>query len=242
MFALLVLPRAFGGATEASPPGPPLKVVAANMMLGEGSAADLAALVEEEDADVLSVEELTPQLAADLDANGLDEQFPHRALVPADGSDGSGLYSRYPLIDPNEDTRSRFFPYLSAGIEAAGAQPVEISSVHTVPPTVRGWEEDLNSMPGAPEDGRGIMMGDFNATIDHAPFRGLLDRGWDDAAATLGRGLVPTWPHDRPRIPPLYAIDHVLVGDVIGIRDFSAHDIAGTDHRAVYAELQLPGD
>ena len=29
---------------------------------------------------------------------------------------------------------------------------------------------------------------------------------------------------------------------MIGIRDFSAHDIADTDHRAVYAELQLPGD
>jgi endonuclease/exonuclease/phosphatase family metal-dependent hydrolase len=82
-------------------------------------------------------------------------------------------------------------------------------------------------------------MGDFNATLDHDEFRGLVDRGYDDVAETLGDGLTPTWPEHR-RFPPLVTIDHVLADERIGIRDYSAHEIAGSDHRAVYAELVLP--
>ena len=241
VFAALVLPRAFGGPTEATPPGPPLRVLAANMMLGTGSPEELSALVDELAPDVVSVEELTPALAADLEELGFEDEFPHRNIAPDSGSHGSGLYSRYPLTDPERVIGSRYFPFISADVIVPGAQPVEVSSVHTVPPTAQGWKPDLDAVSPAPEDGRAILLGDFNATIDHAPFRAVLDRGWDDAAATVGSGLVPTWPQDRHLVPPLYAIDHVLVGDAIGVRSFSAHDVAGTDHRAVFAELQLPG-
>lgn len=242
IFAVLVLPRAFGGPTEATPPGPPLRVLAANMMLGTGSPDDLAALVDELHPDVVSVEELTPELAVELDSLGFGTKFPHQNVASAPGSHGSGLYSRYPLTGAEREIRGRYFPFLTAEVTAPGAEPVQVSSVHTVPPTAQGWELDLDALSGAPEDGRAILLGDFNATIDHAPFRGVLERGWDDAAATVGSGLVPTWPNERRILPPLYAIDHVLVGDAIGVRSFSAHAISGTDHRAVFAELQLPGD
>lgn len=240
-FAILVLPRAFGGPTEATPPGPPLRVMAANMMLGTGSPADLTALVDELHPDVVSIEELTPALANELDALGFTDQLPHHTLAPSSGSHGSGLYSRYPLTDPERVIHGRYFPFLTAEVKVPGAEPVEVSSVHTVPPTAKGWEPDLNSVSAAPPDGRAILLGDFNSTLDHAPFRGVLDRGWSDAAATVGSGLIPTWPQGRRIVPPLFAIDHVLVGDAIGVRSFSAHDVTGTDHRAVFAELQVPG-
>jgi hypothetical protein len=48
-----------------------------------------------------------------------------------------------------------------------------------------------------------------------------------------------TWPTDR-RGPPLVAIDHVVADPRIGIREFTARDIPGADHRAVFAELDLP--
>lgn len=240
VFAALVLPRVVGGPTEATPPGPPLRVLAANMRLGTGSPEDLRALVDELRPDVVSVEELTPALAASLDAVGFEDEFPHRIIAPDSGSHVSGLYSVYPLADPERIIYNRYFPFLTATVVVPGAEPVEVSSIHTVPPTARAWRPSLEAVSPAPGNGQAILLGDFNATIDHAPFRGVLDRGWDDAAATVGSGLVPTWPSER-RIPPLYAIDHVLVGDAIGVRSFSAHAISGTDHRAVFAELQLPG-
>jgi len=242
VFAVLVVPRAVGGPTEATPEGPALKVLAANMMLGQGSAEDLTALVDELDPDVVSVEELTPALAHQLDELGLSHELHHAELLPDGGSHGSGLYSRYRLVDPHEVEVLRAFPFLTATVVVPGAEPIDVSSVHTVPPTEAGWSQDLEAIPAAPEGGRAVLLGDFNATLDHAPFRGVLDRGWDDAAATVGSGLVPTWPADRELVPPLYAIDHVLVGDAIGVRELSVHDIGGTDHRVIFAELQAPGE
>ena len=211
-------------------------------MLGGESPEELMALVADLHPDVVSLEELTPVFAHQLDELGFEDEFPHRVVNPDDGSSGSGLYSRYPLTDQHLVDRYPFEPFVTATVQPSGAQPVQITSVHTAPPTAKGWAADLEKIAPPPADGRAILLGDFNSTLDHAPFRDVLGRGWTDAAATVGSGLDPTWPSDRNRLPPLYAIDHVLVGDALGVRSFSTHFVASTDHRAVFAELQLPGD
>ena len=65
VLATLVLPRAFGGPTDAaSPGGPELRVLAANVSFGKADAGDLVDLVRELDTDVLAIEELTPDFVA----------------------------------------------------------------------------------------------------------------------------------------------------------------------------------
>lgn len=241
--AAAVLPRAFGGPTEPEgDPGPTLRVLAANMMLGEGDPAELVALVERLDVDVLSVEELTPELAAELDRAGLSELLPKRRVFAEPGSFGGGLYTRLPMPRSSTVALPGGFPLVHGAIELAGAPAIEAYSVHTQPPTpsrTDAWDDDLRALPGASETPLRIMLGDFNATLDHDEFRELLDRGYADVAATLGDGLTTTWPELR-RLPPLVTIDHVIVDERIGIRDYSTHVVADTDHRAVYAELELP--
>jgi endonuclease/exonuclease/phosphatase (EEP) superfamily protein YafD len=237
----LVLPRAFGGPTEAEgAPGPTLRVLASNMRLGKGNPRALVNLVRDLDVDVLSVEELTPKLARELDADGLRTLLPHHVLLTGEGSQGGGLYSRLALGPGTGVRLPGGFPLIPLPVEVPGAPPVEVASVHTSPPTSSLWDEDLALVPGAAESPLRILIGDFNATLDHDAFRALLDRGYDDAAATLGDGLTASWPVGRRVLPPLFAIDHVLADGRIGIRAFSAHDIAHSDHRAVFAELQLP--
>ena len=97
-------------------------------------------------------------------------------------------------------------------------------------------------LPPATPDGRlRILAGDFNATLDHAELRRVLDTGYQDAAAQVGAGLHGTWPHGR-RFPPPVTIDHVLADERLGVRAVSIHTIPGTDHRAVLAELELPAN
>jgi endonuclease/exonuclease/phosphatase family metal-dependent hydrolase len=92
--------------------------------------------------------------------------------------------------------------------------------------------------PGGPAR---ILLGDFNATLDHAELRDLVSHGYRDAAAAAGKGLVPTWgPYHGPRRYPPITIDHVLVDRRIGVREVRVHRIPGTDHRAVLAWLTLP--
>ncbi len=73
---------------------------------------------------------------------------------------------------------------------------------------------------------------DFNSTLDEPAFREVLGRGWHDAADVLGKGLVATWPTDRPG-PPLFAIDHVLGDGRVAFSELDAHDVPGSDHRAL---------
>ena len=76
-----------------------------------------------------------------------------------------------------------------------GAPPVRVKAVHPAPPVnarrrARSGASALAALPGA--DGRGdvqILAGDFNATLDHAELRALLDRGYIDAADAVGEGL-----------------------------------------------------
>jgi endonuclease/exonuclease/phosphatase family metal-dependent hydrolase len=103
------------------------------------------------------------------------------------------------------------------------------------------WRRDLLAEPRADRSqSPRVLLGDFNATLDHAPLRELISRGYRDAADTTGKGLIGTWgPYDGSPIPPV-TIDHVLVDERIGVREVSVHPIPGSDHHAIVAGLTVP--
>jgi len=239
----VVAPRAFGGTTDAE--GPTLRVLTANLLAGAGDAETLVRLVREHEVDVLAVQEFTPDAAARLDALGLSELMPHRRLNPIVGTQGSALYSRFPLTGTGVRENPGGFTQAYGTLTAPGASPTTVESVHPMAPSalerLRDWERDLDGQPRATPDGPvRVLAGDFNATLDHAPLRRLLASGYRDAADAAGAGLTGTWgPYDGDRIPPV-TIDHVLVDRRVGVRDVSVLRLPGSDHRPVFAELALP--
>jgi endonuclease/exonuclease/phosphatase family metal-dependent hydrolase len=84
-----------------------------------------------------------------------------------------------------------------------------------------------------------VLAGTLDANSQQPAFRRLTGRGLRDAAAVLGRGARPTWPSWSPL--PLLALDHVLVGGGIGVRAVGTLAVAGTSHRAIIADLVVPG-
>ena len=90
-----------------------------------------------------------------------------------------------------------------------------------------------------------MIVGDLNATMDHAPMRELVGRGYDDAATQAASGWQPTWPAAGEvsrfglAVPSLLPIDHVFLST--GLRAVSTESvtIAGTDHRALVATVAL---
>ena len=125
-----------------------------------------------------------------------------------------------------------------------GAGRVDVVDAHPPPPTdsqqASDWEQGLRSLPSAdPQGVVRILLGDFNATLDHQALRDVLDRGYVDAADAVGKGLTPTWPRGH-LLPPTVTIDHVLVDHRVRVRDVGIHDLPGSDHRSVTAVLVLP--
>lgn len=102
--------------------------------------------------------------------------------------------------------------------------------------TVAAWRRELCGLPG-PSAGRvpRLLVGDFNATLDHREIRRLLTRGFYDAADATGDGLSATWPVGRSL--PMITIDHVLVPREVRVRRVRVYDVPGSDHRAIIAEL-----
>ncbi|MFJ8045802.1 endonuclease/exonuclease/phosphatase family protein [Kitasatospora sp. NPDC096147] len=235
-----LLPRVVADAGAVPAEAPRLRVAVSNAYMGQVQPAALVALVREQRVDVLAAVELYPAAARRLEAAGLAELMPHR-IATGD----TVLYSRTPLAPVGVGTTAGA---AAAGEVTVGGKTVRVVPVHTFYPVgdAAEWADGMRELTSeaARSPRNTVMLGDFNATLDHAPMRELLGAGLADTHEELGRGLVPTWPegyHDLPWLPPVIQIDHVLHGEALRPVAVSEHELTGTDHRAVVAELALTG-
>jgi endonuclease/exonuclease/phosphatase family metal-dependent hydrolase len=247
----LALGRAVAPRYRGRPPSPDatgdrLRVATVSLRLGLVAAAPVLDLVRDHDVDVLAVQELTPGTEAGLRSAGIDALLPVSHVIPArPGSVASASGAVW--------TRARVaargavpgtFEQPTVRLARDAGPDVEVTAVHAAPPAtspaaVRRWTADLAALPGPDPAVLRILAGDFNATLDHAALRAVLRRGWAEAATAAGRGGSWTW---RPlRFPfPRLALDHVLVDPRISVAAVAFVEVAGSDHRAVVADLVLP--
>lgn len=225
--------------------GPRIRVMTSNLFMGRGDARAVVRLVREQGVDVLGLEELPPDELARLDAAGLRELLPYRNVDARPGAGGTGLFSRFPLTrrKPYNSVNQNGEP--RALVRVPDARPFELQVIHP-PPPINGqaplWRHMLSELPrpsssGAPR----MLIGDFNATLDHAQLRDLLggDDGYVDAADATGKGYDTTWPAGRD-FPPEITIDHVLIDPRMRADDVSVHVVPRSDHRALIATLRIP--
>ena len=245
ILAVCVLPRALGDRDRGPATGVTLRVMTGNLFVGAADPAAVVALVRDNDVAALAVQEFTPQVRAGLSAAGLDALLPYAALADEVGTTGSGVYSRYPITSSGSQRGAGGNIQVHATIRPPGAGEVLIESAHPLAPyavaALGWWHDDLAAEPGAdPAGPPRILLGDFNSTLDHAALRRVVARGYRDAADTVGAGLAGTWGPYHGRLIPPVTLDHVLVDKRIGVRDLSVHPVAGSDHRALIAEITVP--
>lgn len=241
LLAVAVLPRAIGDDTVDPGAHKTLSVLSSNIYIGRGNPKALVDLVDSYDVDLLSVQELTPKFARELRREGLQRRLPHAIEETRPRSSGAGLYSRLPM---RKIPGSQFFFRMPrAVLTMPDGGHLRVVGVHPYPP-VRGsvdiWKQALRSLPSAGGGPPWILIGDFNATLDQSQLRETIARGYRDAGAVAGEGLVPTWPNADHTLPPFITIDHVLADARLGIVDYSVEDLPGSDHRSIHAELALP--
>jgi endonuclease/exonuclease/phosphatase (EEP) superfamily protein YafD len=243
LLTLVVAPRVVGdgegGALAAG--DRPLRVLTINVKATGARADAVVDLVRRTRADVLCVQELTREADEALEDAGLRRRMPNAVVRARPRGFGTGIYTRLPL-QAGRPPRGTWFAITAATVTPRGGPDAEILSVHIRAPTgsnaLADWREDLRALPRASERRLRVLAGDFNATLDHSELRRLIDRGYVDAAASAGAGLRTTWPMGRVA-PPTVTIDHVLADERFAIGDVEIHEVAGTDHRALFAQLVL---
>ncbi|MFI2370317.1 endonuclease/exonuclease/phosphatase family protein [Streptomyces sp. NPDC018833] len=231
------------GLTE-KPPGPAVArvdVLTANLEFGAATDALLATLARERPG-LVFVQECTAACSDALAAGVSRADYPYRHVVEAGGAAGSAILSRYPLA-PAAGVRS-VLAMPAATADIAG-RSVDLQLAHPLPPVpeaLADWRRELGLLrdrAAATGDGPAVVAGDFNATQDHAAFRGILRAGGlRDSTRLAGASRTPSWPAGLPR--PLGAqIDHVLVSEDFSVRSARFLDLGGTDHRALLVALEL---
>jgi endonuclease/exonuclease/phosphatase (EEP) superfamily protein YafD len=222
-----------------------LRVMSANLRRGTADAESVLSLACDW-ADILAVQELTPDELWRLSASGVDKVFPYRLIDQRrPRSYELGLWSRYPLAQLPEIGGTEL-PFLGATIQVLGAraEPLIVAAHLANPWHIGWWSRDIQKLAkmlrAVDERATGavIIAGDMNSTLDMRPFRNLLRRGYRDAAEQAGAGFCRTFPAGMP-IPPLFAIDHVLTLRCTAVAVYTV-TLPGSDHRAVAASVNIP--
>ncbi|MFI6869306.1 endonuclease/exonuclease/phosphatase family protein [Nocardia sp. NPDC050406] len=216
-----------------------IPVMQSNLLFGKANADTVVQAVRDNRIDLLTLEELTPEVMRRLEAAGLDAELPYRVVAPAGGGAGGGIYSRYPLADGVTLTGFSM-SNVRATMMHPRRGPITVFQFHPMPPNLdfTAWSQELRRIRELLEatSGPAIVGADFNATFDHYAYRQLLTGRFSDAAELSGAGRLVSWPQ-RPGVP-IIGIDRVLVADgqAEGIRSLIIPD---SDHRAVIARLRL---
>jgi endonuclease/exonuclease/phosphatase family metal-dependent hydrolase len=243
------------GEAAGQLPAAELTVMSLNAWKGQADAAEVVRLVRENRVGLLAVQELSPALEGRLDAEGLGALLPHRISRSRDGAGGGAVYSSRPIIPVDSVDGSAFhMPTVQLELDAGGRPAsLTVTNVHTKAPVwgrAGQWRNELAALGRlAARPGNMLLLGDFNATIDHAEFRQIL-QGPDgtgpgaprvDAGAAALARLVPTWPMAGPPLPGV-VIDHIVTSPQVGSRGYAVLPVAGSDHAAVLVTLSVPAE
>jgi endonuclease/exonuclease/phosphatase (EEP) superfamily protein YafD len=242
-----VIPTWDARAAAGERPGSvPVRVMTVNVKVGSADVESVRRLAQQHRVDLLVTQEGQPGFITALAAD-LHEQLPYVVHPPSPGlASSTVIWSRWPIQllaalpeQAGEISRVR--------LQVPGAVAVTVTGVHTISPgpgRAPAWNRDLAALTTVSKQiaGPQVMLGDFNASRDHAPFRTLLGTGLVDAAEAvrLPPWKAVTWPADRPRLPALVRLDHILVTPKsVGVGAVQVREVPGTDHRAVLADLEF---
>ena len=226
-------------------------VMTSNLLAGGADTTRVVELATARDVDVLVVQEVTPRALAELERAGVGRLLPHTVGKPERGVAGTMVFSRAPLSGVRRlgTGFAGFAMTFPMGASDAGTGMVELLDVHPRAPTdsLAKWQDDHRVVGRAVRrlSGPAMVVGDLHATMDHAELRGLERRGYEDAATSAGSGFQPTWPSSEQvswfgvAVPPLIAIDHVLVAGGLQAVRTDTFEVEGTDHRALVVTLDV---
>jgi endonuclease/exonuclease/phosphatase (EEP) superfamily protein YafD len=235
-----------GGPSAEAASGGSLRVMTSNLRFGQADPAEVVEVAMRDKVDVLVLEEVTPLALSHLREAGLEQAFDHVAGKPADGAAGTMVFSTYRLTTVHR-LGTGFGSYRMVLRTPGG--PTTLLAAHPRPPTgsAEEWRADQLVLRSAARSvtGATVIAGDLNATMDHAPMRELVGRGYRDAATAAKSRWQPTWPAAGEvsrlglPVPSLLPIDHVLTRGGPHAVSTRTVTVPGTDHRVLVADLRL---
>lgn len=227
------------------------RLMTLNTRNGQADAAQIVQTVREQHVEVLALQELNASMISRLNEAGIRELLPYSVVASASSSDNggvNGLWSAAPMSERTGD----LIPIEASSIPAASIDfdgtVIRFGSVHPFSPRPSNqglWDRGLGSISQLREDDHTfVLMGDFNATWDHASFRYLLGGRFVDAGENAGEWFHMTYPANKKLfgmipVPAAVEIDHIVHDRGVVVGDLDAVTVSGSDHKALLGTLEV---
>ncbi|MCK4841017.1 MAG: endonuclease/exonuclease/phosphatase family protein, partial [Methylococcales bacterium] len=238
--------------TDSTEKNNEVSLLLTNVLSSNQSYAALLNKIEQKQADIIVVLELTPQWAYELRA--IDKTYPYQKLIPQRSNFGVGLYSKYPLEDITViDFASNGIPSISANIRFNRKQ-LNIIATHPIPPLNKSFAEQqkrhLENLAHFTQSRKSItrstdttlvlVAADLNSTQWSPLYRKFMNSS-GLKNTRQGKGIYPSWPVGEGIFGYLLQIplDHVLVSKNIHTQKFEKLESISSDHFPIYIELQF---
>lgn len=229
-----------------------LRVMTVNVYRGHADVQTIVDTVRTQHIQVLTLQETTRDFDQQLSDAGLASLLPYHHRASSDGQFANELWSALPLDDiVSDEVNSSASPMPAGSITLNNGRVLRFVSVHTTSPRFGVWTQwkrsidEISVLRTDTEKSQHsyVLMGDFNATYDHAPFRAMLGSRFHDGAMQRAAGYTMTWPSNKSKegitIPTMVSIDHVVVDTGITVTSMNSVWIPGSDHRALIATLSV---
>lgn len=220
------------------------RVMTLNVYKGRADASAIVDLVRNERIEVLALQETTDKFVQKLQDAGISDYLPYSHVSSSDGVYGNGIWSAANLENPVDDEVNSSASFMPAGTVDMGGEKIRFISVHTTSPNPGTWEQWKKSLDelGALRSNtttRYVLMGDFNATMDHTPFREFLGYRFHDASVLSGHGFTFSWPANITYVPMFADLDHIVLDGNMSAGQCEVKKVAGSDHAALLTTIAV---
>ena len=222
--------------------GPSFRLMTLNVYKGNADLFGVTAAAEQ--ADVVVLAEVTEDFLRRLETPYWRERYPYAVGSFEQRVSDTAVFSRFPLSASQALGQTSFQQWVMT-LAVPGRSPVRLIAAHPCNPFCgNGLFASDHALLRASVQANLVyplvVAGDLNATSDHAPLQALHQDGMRDAADLVGTGWQPTYPANRA-VPPLIAIDHILVDDQLTATALTRLRVSGTDHLGLLATVAGAG-
>lgn len=235
-----------------------LTIMIANVAAGLAPAGRIAAAIRAAAPDIVALVELPRAEAEKLDS-AFARHYPHTAFI-ADGNEGRGILSRYPIREYDVIEIAPGRPDLVAVVATPNGD-LTVVVAHPRPQRVTrtgllfafsSLKQVLHLGQYAARSAPAVLLGDLNMSPRHPGYRRLERIGLRDAWVEASGGRGSTFPtrigHTRfsgpvlahRRVPPVVRFDYIWCTREIHVEDAWIGPDTGSDHATVLARLRLP--
>ena len=205
---------------------------------------------------MLALQELTPAIEAKLE-NSIGKKYLYRKTLPLEGTNGIGLYSRYPIIS-SEYLQFNERPFAQITLLEIKGKKIQVINVHLASPA-RAVEDPenflslysfnynirkeqwrlLSEVVNKNKDNYSLqlLVGDLNTTRYEPLFREIKTE-WVDLYDQAGNGLGLNFPHSE-KMNPVFTLDYIFGRGLIEALELKVVEGGGSDHLAISGKIKI---